>query len=65
MNYVFVLLLLVSPAMGHDVNELTKQLEVDCPKYLTQFRVPGMGVALIRNGQVVYQTGFGVSDCSQ
>ncbi len=61
---VFVLLC-CSVAFGQqDVKGFTGRLNAEVPGYLAKYRVPGVGVALIRQGEVVYMSGFGKADAA-
>ena len=44
------------------VKEAIQKLETDIPDLLKQSDVPGMSIALIRDGRVVWSAGFGVSN---
>src|SRR5436190_24285804 len=44
------------------LNEAASQLERDIPKWMTEGDVPGLSVALIRNGEIAWQHAFGVKD---
>lgn len=44
------------------VNEITSRLERDIPALMKEADVPGLVIALIRNGEVVWQHAFGVKD---
>lgn len=45
-----------------DVNEITSRLERDIPVLLKEADVPGLSIALVRNGEVVWQHAFGLKD---
>jgi CubicO group peptidase (beta-lactamase class C family) len=47
---------------GAGVNEATSRLERDIPAMLKEADVPGLSIALIRNGEVTWQHAFGVKD---
>ena len=44
--------------------EIAEDLSKDIPSLMKRYHVPGTSVALVRNGQVVWNTGFGVQDLS-
>jgi len=44
------------------VAQITAALERDVPEWMNSADVPGMSIALLRNGDVVWQHGFGVRD---
>lgn len=44
------------------VNEITSRLERNIPALMKEADVPGLSVALIRNGEVAWQHAFGVKD---
>lgn len=43
---------------------IAEELSRDIPALMKRYHVPGTSVALVRNGQVVWNTGFGVQDLS-
>lgn len=45
-------------------SEIVEDLSQDIPALMKRYHVPGTSVALVRNGQVVWNTGFGVQDLS-
>lgn len=47
---------------GAGVNEVTSRLERDLPGMLKEADVPGLSIAVIRNGEVAWQHAFGVKD---
>lgn len=49
-------------ALGAGVNDVTSRLERDIPAMLNEADVPGLSIAVIRNGEVAWQHGFGVKD---
>jgi len=49
-------------ALGPRVNDVTSRLERDIPAMLTEADVPGLSIALVRNGEVSWQHAFGVKD---
>ena len=44
------------------VAQITARLEHDLPELMNNAEVPGMSIALVRNGEVVWHRGFGVKD---
>jgi len=52
-------------SMAIDSSEFEQKLEVLLPKIMDEYFVPGVAVALIQNGEVSYQSGFGHSDLSR
>ena len=49
------------PSMA-PANEAIRRLETDIPVLLEKSDVPGMSIALIRDGRLVWSKGFGVSN---
>jgi CubicO group peptidase (beta-lactamase class C family) len=49
------------PSMA-PTNEAIRRLETDIPVLLEKSDVPGMSIALIRDGRLVWSKGFGVSN---
>lgn len=50
----------LSPGAG--ANDINSRLERDIPAMLNEADVPGLSIALIRNGEVTWQHAFGVKD---
>ncbi len=49
-------------AFGQDVSVFTSKLDATVPGFLAKYRVPGVGVALISGGEVIYLRGYGQAD---
>ena len=45
-----------------DIKQLTGELDQQVPKLLEDFAVPGTAIAIIKNGEVVLQKGYGYAD---
>jgi CubicO group peptidase (beta-lactamase class C family) len=45
-----------------DLNAFSTQLDDQMPQWLQQYHVPGVAVALVRNGGVVWSKGYGIAD---
>lgn len=45
-----------------DKATLIKKMEQKIPEFLAQKKVPGMAIAVIDNGKVIYQNGYGYAD---
>jgi len=54
-----------SAPMTKDSSEFVHKLKVFLPKMMDEYFVPGVAVALIQNGKVSYQKGYGYSDLSK
>jgi CubicO group peptidase (beta-lactamase class C family) len=50
----------VAPAAVPPLDAVTASLTTDLPRLMTQARVPGLAIAVIDKGQVVWTKGFGV-----
>jgi len=48
--------------MSEPLEEVVADLETFIPAYMDQEDIPGVSVALIRNGEVVWTEGFGVAN---
>lgn len=62
-GFVFAILC-CSVAFGQDTSGFSGRLDAEVPGFLEKYRVPGVGVALIRQGEVVYMRGFGMADAA-
>lgn len=49
------------PSQANDNSPHVAKIEAQIPKLLAKTKVPGLSFALIENGQVVYEAGFGVT----
>lgn len=56
--------LLVSSAAGRAKDEAVTRLEQGLPRLMADADVPGLSIALIRGGEVVWTRGFGVSSAT-
>ncbi len=67
----YLLFLFLAPALAsfagpsEKTSEFINYIEKEIPKYLQQHNAPGMAVALIENGEVVYEKGFGFQDAEK
>lgn len=50
------------PRANEPLSKVTSRLERDLPQLMKKADVPGLSIALIRNGVVVWHRGFGVKD---
>jgi CubicO group peptidase (beta-lactamase class C family) len=60
----FALLLLAYTPSQSQQREIIARLETDIPQLLEKANVPGMSIALIRNGDLVWTGAFGVSNAN-
>ncbi len=54
-----------SDPIGKKSNEFINRLELNVPKIMSEYFVPGAAVAVIQKGEIVYKRGFGYSDLSK
>jgi len=47
---------------GKDLGAITSDLQVLIPSLMTKARIPGLQIALIRDGRIAWRQGFGVRD---
>ncbi len=50
---------------GQSKKELVSQLDLKVPKFMKEKNVPGMAIAVIDKGQVIYKNGYGFSNISK
>ena len=48
-----------------DTKEFINKLELNVPKIINEYFVPGVAVAVIKNGEIVYKRGYGYSDVAK
>lgn len=59
---VFSFLIAVSGVSATSIDDLISSFETDIPELQQQYDVPGVGVALIEDGETVWMHGFGYTD---
>lgn len=73
-NYIQTFLLAISISYGsqaqvvHPIKnskEFIQILESNLPQIMNEYFVPGVAVALIQNGEVMYKKGYGYADLSR
>ncbi|MES0326511.1 MAG: serine hydrolase, partial [Candidatus Bathyarchaeia archaeon] len=45
-----------------DHSQVRKWVEHIVPKYMRDFKVPGLSVAVVKEGETIYRDGFGARD---
>ena len=56
------LALLAFPALGYSEDLLLQKLEVEIPRALADFQVPGLAIGIVKDGIPVFLRGFGVKN---
>jgi CubicO group peptidase (beta-lactamase class C family) len=59
---IFLILLLAIPTLAHgqDSDARLKEIDSYAAKALTDWRVPGMAIAIVKDDRIIFAKGYGV-----
>ena len=66
-QFVFLFILLLSFSVdaqkeSKDIDQFVKEIDQKLPQLLNDFSVPGLAIAVIENGEIILQKGYGYAD---